>query len=128
MPTNNLLGWATAPAYTESEYNMSQEYENALKRAKSLIGNNLFSEEELARTLIQIADLTSERDRLANPDVDTVKLIELLYEQLKDMTTERDRMREALQLVVGAYDSPDHKNVFRGYIEIARAALAVVDA
>ena len=46
---------------------MSQDksYEEALKRAKSLMGDNLFSEEDLARTLLQIADLTSERDRLA---------------------------------------------------------------
>ena len=42
--------------------------------------------------------------------------------KLAALTAERDRLREALQLVVGAYDSPDHKNVFRGYIEIARAA------
>ena len=40
-----------------------------------------------------------------------------------DLTSKRDRLAEALELVVGAYDSPDHKNVFRGYIEIDRAAL-----
>ena len=43
---------------------MTQEYENVLKRAKSLMGDNLFSEDDLARTLLQIAALTSERDRL----------------------------------------------------------------
>ena len=58
------------------------------------------------------------RDNVTGSAPDDLSIISVYALQ-----SERDRLAEALQLVVGAYDSPDHKNVFRGYIEIARAEL-----